>query len=59
LFAGAALLDAEKLDAYRAALEFQVIAGQLVPKRGFAELRDRRRRSRTRALLVRIVSYRC
>jgi hypothetical protein len=40
LFAGAALLDAEKLDVYRIALEFQAIAGQLVPKRGFAELRD-------------------
>jgi len=40
LFAGAALLDAEKLDCYRIALEFQGIAGQLVPKRGYAELRD-------------------
>jgi four helix bundle protein len=39
-FAGAALLDAEKLDVYRIALEFQAIAGQLVPKRGYAELRD-------------------
>jgi hypothetical protein len=28
LFAGAALLDAEKLDCYRIALEFQAIAGQ-------------------------------
>ena len=33
LFAGAALLDAEKLDVYRVALEFQAIAGQLLPKR--------------------------
>lgn len=40
LFAGAALLDAEKLDAYRVALEFQALAAQLVPKRGYAELRD-------------------
>ena len=40
LFAGAALLDAEKLDCYRIALEFQAIAGQLMPKRGHAELRD-------------------
>jgi len=39
-FAGAALLDAEKLDVYRIALEFQAIAGQLVPKRSYAELRD-------------------
>ena len=40
VFAGAALLDAEKLDAYRVALEFQALAAQLVPKRGCAELRD-------------------
>jgi four helix bundle protein len=40
LFAGDALLDAEKLDVYRIALEFQAVAGQLVPKRGYAELRD-------------------
>jgi four helix bundle protein len=39
-FAADALLDAEKLDVYRIALEFQAIAGQLVPKRGYAELRD-------------------
>ena len=30
LFAGAALLDAEELDAYRVALEFQALAVQLV-----------------------------
>jgi len=40
LSAGAALLDAEKLDAYRVALEFQALACQLLPKRGYAELRD-------------------
>jgi four helix bundle protein len=40
LFAGAALLDAERLDVYRVALEFQTVAAQLVPKRGEAELRD-------------------
>jgi four helix bundle protein len=40
LFAGDALLDAERLDVYRIALEFQAIARQLVPKRGYAELRD-------------------
>ena len=40
LFAGAALLDDEKLDCYRIALEFQAIAAELVPKRGCAELRD-------------------
>jgi four helix bundle protein len=45
LFAGAALLDAEKLDGYRIALEFQAITGQLVPKRGYAELRDQLERA--------------
>jgi len=40
LFPSAALLDAEKLDVYRVALEFQAIVSQLVPKRGYAELRD-------------------
>ena len=45
LFAGDALLDAEKLDVYRIALEFQAIAGQLVPKRGYAELRDQLERA--------------
>jgi hypothetical protein len=40
LFAGAALLDAEKLDCYRIALEFQAVAVRLVPKRGCSELRD-------------------
>ena len=40
LFTDASLLDAEKLDAYRVALEFQAVAVHLVPKRGCAELRD-------------------
>ena len=40
LFTGDALLDAEKLDAYRVALEFQALACQLLPKRGCSELRD-------------------
>ena len=40
LFSGPALLDAEKLDCYRIALEFQALACQLVPKRGCSELRD-------------------
>ena len=34
------MLDAEKLDCYRIALEFQTVAVQLVPKRGYGELRD-------------------
>ena len=45
LFSGAALLDAEKLDAYRVALEFQAMAGKLVPKRGCSELRDQLERA--------------
>jgi four helix bundle protein len=45
LFAGAALLDAEKLDCYRIALEFQAIAVQLMPKHGYAELRDQLNRA--------------
>lgn len=45
LFSGAALLDAEKLDAYRVAHEFQAMAGQLVPKRGCSELRDQLERA--------------
>ena len=40
LCTGAAFLDAEKLDVYRIALEFQAIAWLLVPNRGHAELRD-------------------
>ena len=52
LFSGAALLDAEKLDAYRVALEFQAMAGQLVPKRGCAELRDQLERASICGLTV-------
>jgi four helix bundle protein len=40
LFAGAALLDAEKLDCYRLAVEFQALAARLLPKRGASSLRD-------------------
>ena len=40
LFSGGALLDAEKLDVYRAAVEFQVLAARLLPRRGLATLRD-------------------
>src|SRR5687767_4852511 len=41
LFAGAALLDAEKLDCYRLAVEFQALAARLLPKRvGLSSLRD-------------------
>ena len=40
LFAGAALLDAEKLDCYRLAVEFQTLAAQPLPKRGASSLRD-------------------
>jgi len=34
------LLDAEKLDVYRVAVEFQVLAARLLPRRGLAALRD-------------------
>jgi four helix bundle protein len=51
LFAGAALLDAEKLDVYRIALEFHSIAGHLVPKRGYAEPRDQLDRASTSIVL--------
>jgi len=40
LFAGVALLDAEKLDCYRLAVEFQSLAARLLPRRGHAGLRD-------------------
>jgi hypothetical protein len=40
LFGGEALLDAEKLDCYRLAVEFQALAGRLLPKRGQSNLRD-------------------
>jgi four helix bundle protein len=40
LFSGAALLDAERLDCYRVAVEFQSLAGQLLPRRGQSNLRD-------------------
>jgi four helix bundle protein len=39
-FAGAALLDAEKLDCYRPAIGFQTLAAQLLPRRGASALRD-------------------
>ena len=40
LFAGEALLDAERLDCYRLAVEFQALATRLVPRRNQAVLRD-------------------
>jgi four helix bundle protein len=39
-FADAALLDAERLDCYRLAVEFQAVAAGLLPKRGASSLRD-------------------
>jgi len=36
----APLFDAEKLDVYRVAVEFQVLAAGLLPRRGQATLRD-------------------
>src|SRR5262249_25843255 len=40
LLTGFALLDAEKLDCYRLAVEFQSLAVRLLPKRGCPGLRD-------------------
>src|SRR5215470_19794090 len=40
LFSSAAVLDAEKLDCYRLAVEFQSLAARLLPKHGCAGLRD-------------------
>jgi len=40
LFSGGALPDAEKLDCYRLAVEFQALAARLLPKRGQSNLRD-------------------
>jgi four helix bundle protein len=39
------LLDAEKLDCYRVAVEFQALAGRLVPRRHQATLRDQLERA--------------
>ncbi|SRR6266581_1890308 len=39
-FASEALLDAEKLDCYRLAVEFQALATRLVPRRNHGVLRD-------------------
>jgi four helix bundle protein len=39
-FADGVLLDAEKLDCYRLAVEFQSLAVRLLPRRGYAGLRD-------------------
>jgi four helix bundle protein len=42
---GAVLLDAERCDVYRVALEFLELVGRLVPGRGFADLRDQLERA--------------
>jgi four helix bundle protein len=46
-----ALLDAERCDVYRVALEFLGLAGQLAPRRGFADLRDQLERASTSIVL--------
>jgi four helix bundle protein len=45
------LLDAERLDVYRVALEFHALAGRLVLGRGFRELRDQLDRASTSIVL--------
>ncbi len=44
-------LDADKLDCYRAALDFQALACRLLPHRGLAELRDQLERASLSAVL--------
>jgi four helix bundle protein len=46
-----AQLDAERLDVYQVALEFLGLAGQLAPRRGFAELRDQLERASSSIIL--------
>jgi four helix bundle protein len=48
---GAVLLDAERCDVYRVALEFLDLVGQLVPLRGFADLRDQLDRASSSIIL--------
>ena len=47
------LLDAERFDVYRIALEFIGLVGQLAPGRGFRELRDQLERASSSILRVR------
>ena len=49
--ASESLFDAEKLDAYRVALEFQALASVLLPRRGQSTLRDQLDRASTSILL--------
>jgi hypothetical protein len=59
LFAGAALLDAEKLDCYRLAVVFQALTGRLLPKRsGVSGLRDQLDRASFSIVLNIAGSYR-
>jgi len=44
---GAAVPEPHRLDVYRVALEFHSIATNLLPRRGFAELRDQLHRAST------------
>ena len=42
---GTVLTDAERTDVYRVALEFLELVGHLIPRRGFADLRDQLERA--------------
>ena len=44
---GNARTDAERMDVYRVALEFLQLTNQLMPRRGFADLRDQLERAST------------
>jgi len=48
------LLDAEKLDVYRVAIEFQVLAARLLPRRGLVALRDQFDRASVTKLIARV-----
>jgi four helix bundle protein len=46
-----AVMDFQRLDVYRVALEFQVLVPRLVPRRGYARLRDQLDRASSSVLL--------
>jgi four helix bundle protein len=45
------LLDFERLDVYRVAIEFQVLLARLLPRKGFASIRDQLERASASAVL--------
>ena len=49
--AASVLLDAERLDVYRVAREFDVFAERILPRRGCASLRDQLQRASSSTVL--------